>query len=74
MTTSGEPKAEGGAKAADLGTTERSDGTRQLTYHGHPLYYYVSDHSSGEATGEGVNSFGAPWYVLSPKGEKIDNS
>jgi predicted lipoprotein with Yx(FWY)xxD motif len=74
VTTTGEPKAEGGAKASSLGTTERSDGTRQVTYHGHPLYYYVSDQSSGETTGQGVNSFGADWYVMSPKGGKIDNS
>lgn len=74
VTTTGAPKAEGGASGADLGTTERSDGTRQVTYHGHPLYYYVSDERSGETTGQGVNSFGAPWYVMSPKGDKIDNS
>jgi predicted lipoprotein with Yx(FWY)xxD motif len=73
VTTSGEPQAEGGAKSADLGTTERSDGTRQVTYHGHPLYYYVSDQSSGETTGEGVKSFGAAWYVMNPQGKKIDN-
>ncbi len=73
VTTSGSPKAEGAAKAADLGTTERSDGTRQVTYHGHPLYYYVSDSSSGETTGQGVKSFGAAWYVMNPQGAKIDN-
>jgi predicted lipoprotein with Yx(FWY)xxD motif len=74
VTTTGEPKAEGGAAAADLGTTTRSDGTKQVTYKGHPLYYYVTDQQSGETTGQGVNSFGAAWYVLSPKGNKIDNS
>ncbi len=74
VTTSGAPKAEGAAQAADLGTTERSDGTRQVTYHGHPLYYYVSDSSGGETTGQGVKSFGAAWYVMSPQGKKIDNS
>ncbi len=74
VSTSGTPKAEGGAVAADLGTITRSDGTKQLTYKGHPLYYYVSDSQSGETTGQGVNSFGAPWYVLSPQGNKVDNS
>jgi predicted lipoprotein with Yx(FWY)xxD motif len=72
VTTSGAPKAEGGAVAGDLGTTTRSDGTKQLTYKGHPLYYYVSDSQSGETTGQGVNSFGAPWYVLSPSGSEIN--
>lgn len=73
VTTTGEPSAEGAAKSADLGTTTRSDGTKQVTYHGHPLYYYVSDQSSGETTGQGVKSFGAAWYVMSPKGEKVDD-
>jgi predicted lipoprotein with Yx(FWY)xxD motif len=71
VTTSASPKAEGGAVAADLGTTTRSDGTKQVTYKGHPLYYYVSDSQSGETTGQGVNSFGAPWYVLSAAGSEI---
>jgi predicted lipoprotein with Yx(FWY)xxD motif len=72
--TTGNPQAESGAKAADLGTTTRSDGTKQLTYNGHPLYYYVSDQSSGETTGQGVKSFGADWYVLNPQGKKVDKS
>ncbi len=72
VTTSGAPKAEGGAQAADLGTITRADGTKQLTYKGHPLYYYVSDQQSGETTGQGVNSFGAPWYVLAPSGSEIN--
>ena len=72
VTTSGAAKAEGGAAAGDLGTITRSDGTKQLTYKGHPLYYYVSDQQSGETTGQGVNSFGAPWYVLSPSGSEIN--
>jgi predicted lipoprotein with Yx(FWY)xxD motif len=71
VTTTGNPKAAGGALAADLGTTTRSDGTKQVTYKGHPLYYYVTDQQSGETTGEGVNSFGAPWYVLAPTGKQI---
>lgn len=74
VTTTGNPKAEGGALAANLGTTTRSDGTKQITYKGHPLYYYVTDQQSGETTGQGVNSFGAAWYVLAPSGKKIDNS
>jgi predicted lipoprotein with Yx(FWY)xxD motif len=72
VTTSGAPKAEGGAVAANLGTITRADGTKQLTYKGHPLYYYVSDQQSGETTGQGVNGFGAPWYVLSPSGSEIN--
>jgi predicted lipoprotein with Yx(FWY)xxD motif len=69
--TNGAPKAEGGASASKLGTTKRSDGTTQVTYGGHPLYYYSPDTSESSTTGQGVNSFGALWYVLSPGGEVI---
>jgi predicted lipoprotein with Yx(FWY)xxD motif len=74
VTTTGDPKALGGATAADLGTIARSDGTEQVTYKGHPLYYYLKDKDDGDAYGQGVNSFGAGWYVLSPSGQKVDNS
>lgn len=74
VTTSGAPVAAGGAVAADLGTIKRSDGTTQITYKGHPLYYFVKDKDSGDAYGEGVNGFGASWYVLSARGAKVDNS
>ena len=71
VTTTGNPKAAGGANAADLGTITRSDGTKQVTYKGHPLYYYVGDPNSGGTSGQGINSFGAPWYVLTPSGSEV---
>lgn len=74
VTTSGAPVAAHGAVTADLGTTRRSDGTMQVTYKGHPLYYFVKDKDSGDAYGEGVKGFGASWYVLKPNGSKVDNS
>jgi predicted lipoprotein with Yx(FWY)xxD motif len=74
VTTTGAPKAEGEAVAADLGTTTRSEGTKQVTYKGHPLYWYVSDSQAGETTGQGVQSFGAAWWVMSPSGSEITGS
>lgn len=74
VTTSSKPIPHGQAVSADLGTITRSDGTKQVTYKGHPLYYFVRDKDSGDAYGEGVKAFGAGWYVLAPSGEKIDNS
>ena len=74
LLTKGAPIAGTGANAADLGTTTRKDGTTEVTYNGHPLYYYVGDTKAGDTTGQGLNQFGAKWYVLTPAGDKIDNS
>jgi predicted lipoprotein with Yx(FWY)xxD motif len=71
LTTNGKPKAGPGAKAPLLGTTKRSDGKVEVTYGGHPLYYYVADTKRGETTGQGLNQFGAPWWVISPAGNEI---
>ena len=68
----GTPKAGAGVKAASLKTTKRSDGGRQLTYAGHPLYRFSGDQAPGQATGQGMNAFGAEWYVVSPSGSKIE--
>jgi predicted lipoprotein with Yx(FWY)xxD motif len=73
VTASATPAAAGSAIAADLGTISRSDGTRQVTDKGHPLYYFVRDKDSSDAYGQGVKAFGASWYVLAPTGKKIDN-
>ena len=60
--------------AADLGTITRPDGTTQVTYKGHPLYYFRKDGDAGDAYGQGAKAFGAGWYVLAPSGNKIDKS
>ena len=46
----------------------------QVTYHGHPLYRYAGDSRAGDTNGQGLDQFGAEWYVLAPKGSKIDKS
>lgn len=74
VTTAAAATATGGAIAADLGTTTRSDGTTQVTYKGHPLYFFAKDKDGGDAYGQGVHGFGADWYVLKPSGTKIDES
>jgi predicted lipoprotein with Yx(FWY)xxD motif len=71
LTTKGTPSASGGAVSSDLGTTTRSDGTQQVTYKGHPLYYYVADKGAGQTTGQGSNSFGAKWWLVAPSGSSI---
>jgi predicted lipoprotein with Yx(FWY)xxD motif len=72
--TGGKPKAAGGAVASRLGTTKRSDGKTQVTYAGHPLYRFIADKNKpGSTKGEGVDAFGAEWYVVGPNGKKIED-
>lgn len=69
--TKGAPQAGAGVNASLLGTITRGDQTIQVTYAGHPLYRFISDKMAGDATGQGLNAFGAPWYVVSPSGMQI---
>jgi predicted lipoprotein with Yx(FWY)xxD motif len=69
--TKGAPKAGADVKASLLGTTKRQDGTTEVTYAGHPLYYFISDTKAGDVSGQGINAFGGPWYVVSPSGMQI---
>jgi predicted lipoprotein with Yx(FWY)xxD motif len=71
LTTNGAPTAGTGVSASDLGTITRSDGTKQVTYAGHPLYYFVGDKTAGQTNGEGSTGFGAPWYLVAPTGRQI---
>lgn len=71
VTTTGTPKVGGGAHKSDLGLTKRANGVKQVTYKGHPLYYYAGDKTSSSAAGQALDAFGAPWYVLSPSGSII---
>ena len=45
-----------------------------MTYNHHPLYTFAQDKKKGQASGEGVNAFGAEWYVVSPAGAKIEKA
>jgi len=71
VTTHGAPKAAGSVAAGKLAVAKRSDGTTQVTYAGHPLYYYAGDAAAGETNGQGLNAFGAPWYVIGTNGSAI---
>jgi predicted lipoprotein with Yx(FWY)xxD motif len=73
LTVSGTPTAGPGVRASLLGTTKRTDGSTEVTYNGHPLYYFVSDAKPGQTTGQAINQFGAPWYVLNANGMEIHN-
>jgi predicted lipoprotein with Yx(FWY)xxD motif len=70
VTTTGTPTAGSGVQASALGTIANG-GAQQVTYLGHPLYYFIRDKSAGSTAGEGINHFGGSWYVISPAGKGI---
>jgi len=74
VTTTGTATTSGSAKASDLGTITRTDGTKQVTYDGHPLYYFVGDSGPGMATGQGSDNFGAKWWLVAPAGTDVTAS
>jgi predicted lipoprotein with Yx(FWY)xxD motif len=69
--TRGKPRARSGVKSTLLGTTRRLNGRMQVTYRGHPLYYYVDDREPGQVLCQDVVEFGGTWLVVSPSGEAI---
>jgi predicted lipoprotein with Yx(FWY)xxD motif len=73
-TTKGAPSAAGAAVAKDLGTITRPDGSTQVTYAGHPLYYYAGDTAPGQTAGQGSDNFGAKWWLLAPSGKAITST
>ena len=72
LTTNGPPVAGSGVMQSLLSTTPRADGTMQVVYNEHPLYFFAGDTKPGDTNGEGLNAFGAGWDVVSPAGAKIE--
>lgn len=64
----GDPVAGDNVDESLLGTTEREDGTSQVTYNDWPLYYWARDEAAGDVTGQAVNDV---WWVVGPDGEPI---
>jgi predicted lipoprotein with Yx(FWY)xxD motif len=71
FTAAKKPAVSGGALSSDIALVGRSDGKMQVTYKRHPLYFYVGDSSAGQTTGQGLDFFGARWWVVSPAGSKV---
>jgi predicted lipoprotein with Yx(FWY)xxD motif len=67
----GRMRAGAGVRSALLGTTRRRDGSRQVTYAGRPLYYYVGDRRPGEVRCQNVFGFGGLWLVMRPNGRVV---
>jgi predicted lipoprotein with Yx(FWY)xxD motif len=74
FTATTKPRALGGAVASQISTLKKVNGHPQIAYNGHPLYYYVGDRRPGQTAGQGLNQFGALWYVLAPSGAAITSA
>jgi predicted lipoprotein with Yx(FWY)xxD motif len=71
LLTEGEPQAGDGVRASLLGTTQRRDGSSQVTYNDWPLYYFTQDTGPNSVKGQDKSGFGAEWYLVSPSGEEV---
>lgn len=65
--TDGTPLASGSVSNELLGTTKRTDGSMQVTYNGHPLYYYAHE-KAGEVKCHNISTHGGLWWVIQPNG------
>ena len=68
VVVTGEPRPVKGVRAGLLGTSTRGDGDTQVTYAGHPLYRYAGDQAAGDTNGQGLDQFGAEWYLVMANG------
>ena len=60
-----------GVNAAMLTTVNRNDGSKQVVYNKHPLYYWADDLKPGDTTGQGLNNLGGLWWLVNPNGTAI---
>jgi predicted lipoprotein with Yx(FWY)xxD motif len=71
LVSSAKPRPGTGVRASLLGLTKRTDGRRQATYAGHPLYRFVGDKKAGDTTGEGLTDFGGAWDAIAATGRPV---
>jgi predicted lipoprotein with Yx(FWY)xxD motif len=70
--TEGTPRAKGAVRSDLLGTTPRKDGSVQITYAGHPLYFYAHE-GKYQVLCHNVTEFGGTWLVVQPNGKPAAN-
>lgn len=68
--TAGTPAVQAGL----IGTLQRRDGSAQVTYGGHALYYYHDDEGPGQTMGQDVTDRWGEWYLVRPAGEPLEET
>jgi predicted lipoprotein with Yx(FWY)xxD motif len=72
LLSSAKPRPGRGVRASLLGLAKRTDGKRQVTYAGHPLYRFSGDTKAGATTGEGLTDFGGAWDAIAASGRAVE--
>lgn len=67
MPTAGDAMVQSGM----IRTLQRRDGSTQVTYNNHPLYYYSRDSGPGQVTGQAYTDQWGEWYLVTPAGEEL---
>jgi predicted lipoprotein with Yx(FWY)xxD motif len=68
LTDGSAPTLGTGLDAEDFATIDRTDGTKQVTFYGMPLYFFAADAAAGDVKGQGLND---KWYVIGADGTPI---
>ncbi len=71
LVTSGRPTAGSGLNPSKLATIKLSNGKKQVTYYGRPLYLFSGDRHAGETSYVGVNEEGGTWLAVNAKGGSV---
>lgn len=73
LASSGAPSADApGIDASLIGTMARRDGSVQVTYNDHPLYFYAQDQAPGATSGQDIQGHGGEWYLVTPDGSELE--
>ena len=74
LVSSAKPRAARGVRASLLALTKRTDGKRQVTYAGHPLYTFSLDTRAGQTSGQGLTDFGGSWNAVAASGRPVKST
>jgi predicted lipoprotein with Yx(FWY)xxD motif len=74
LVSTAKPQAARGVRASLLGLTKRTDGKRQVTYAGHPLYTFSLDRRVGQTSGQGLTDFGGSWNAVAASGRAVKST